>query len=303
MQSPFSGSRAPERIVSGNKIIFANTITVHGNLNVAPPEKDLPLELVSFSSNGGILDFTFRNKNSLSSVLTKLDILVDEIQLTPETMNYRLLPVTCQYNVLLSLENSSYSVALSQEVPSAGSDRFQVVLALGRTQQSEHLEGPWGYSLIFPPFMPGTETRGQTLVARAVIKCRLQFTYDDARVFEAPGMSLQLTPIGFGYKAKKTAGFSVEEKLALLSDEDVNVVESVVRLLAQIGEPAALPELKRLLVSDLGYLRTYYDSQIFAKTPNPGYYDLPNSNDRMAAFERTLKSAVQRLEDRMPKMT
>jgi hypothetical protein len=285
----------PARMVIGNKVIYAHHLTVHGSINLTEddPDQKKPLEILSLTCDAGVLDISVRNPNSASSLISSARLEIDELSLEPEPRHFRLLPVTAQYHALINLDESAYDFQIKQEIGAKELDRFQIVLAFGRLAEPEFREGPWGYSLIFSPVMPGTES---DKVRSASIKARLQLCYDYDRVLNPPPLAFDLYPIGYGYRARKVTGFKFEEKIALLTDEDVNVVESVAVLLARIGDSAALPGLERLNQTDLSYLRDYYSTQIYKKCPDPSYYDLPNPEERLQRFKRRLEDVIQYLK-------
>lgn len=278
--------------VSGEKVIVANSFTVQGDLNMGSRPGDKQLALSSFRVDERVIDMTFRNESSSSSIIHAADFSITEVHAVPDQADYFRLPSSYQYNALVSPWDKEFSVSLSQEVPSGSADRFQIILALGRAAQPEHREGPWGYSLIFPPQFPGTDKS----VVYARMKMVLRVRYDEGQTIEIAEFETTLNPIGYGYRAKKIAGFTLDEKIELLSDEDVNVVQSVIGILGAIGDPRALDGLRTLRKADDGYLRRYYEREIYAKTDNPRYWDLPNSEKRMASFRDALERTIQYLE-------
>jgi hypothetical protein len=280
------------RTISGNKIIYADNFVVHGDINVGETATEsAPLELMALKCDAGVLDIAIRNISSVSSLISKVELVISEITLQPDPAQYMRLPVTYQYNCLIDTEQSVYSIDVTQEIEGKRLDRFQVVFALGRMAEPEQKEGPWGYSLIFPPSMPGDGPPVRT----ADVKASVRFHYDNARVLEVPEVAFTLAPIGWGYKAKKSAGFSLEEKIGLLTDDDINVAESVIRLLADIGDPLALPALEQLAKSDIGYLRDHY-SKTYAEV-DPHYNDLPRPDRRLDDFKISLSNAIEHLTE------
>jgi hypothetical protein len=253
-----------------------------------------PLRLSSFKVERNIIDLIFRNVNDTSSIIHSAEFVVKKVKATPDPLHYKLFPSTQQYNVLVSPWDKEFSVNLSQEVPPQSADRFQIILALGRIKKSdEHKEGPWGYSLIFPPQFPHSNKK----VAYADMTMILRLRYDEDQIIETSEFSTTLHPIGYGYKARKIAGFTLEEKIELLSDDDVNVVQSVIEVLTAIGDPKTLEVLRAFSKSNHKNLERYYEREIYGKTSNPGYYDLPDPEQRMTIFRRELKKAIEYLEE------
>ena len=192
------------------------------------------------------------------------------------------LPSTMQYNALLTPSDHSVEVAVAQSVLPGRADRFQIALALG---QELRMDGPWGEFVI--------KRVGESLIAHA--KMRLRLVYNEEQKVDSDAFGVTVRTPAMGFKARKIAGVTLEEKMNLLSDPDINVVESTVRLLGSIGGPEVSTALMTLQKKDLTYLRDYYAHSIYSATRDPHYYRLPAPNERLEVFKDVLAGTIRNL--------
>lgn len=130
----------------------------------------------------------------------------------------------------------------------------------------------------------------------AYVKMRLRLIYNEEQKVDSDVFSMTVRTRAFGFKAKKIAGISLEEKIKLLSDPDINVVESTVRLLGSIGGPEVSSALLALQRKDLTYLREYYAHSIYSATKDPHYSRLPAPDERLEVFRDVLAYTIRNLQ-------
>ncbi len=122
-------------------------------------------------------------------------------------------------------------------------------------------------------------------------KVRLALFYNAEQVLVSDPFTLHLFSDVNGYQAERLAGFRIEDRLALLDDPSLPVVESVVLSLRAIGGAEALAALKKLRQKNLVYLK-----KNFSKTCGE---DCPESPDEVyESFLRVLDKSIEEIEVR-----
>lgn len=236
-----------------------------------------------------LVDVIVRNTSSSDSVIHKAYFVVLEVETVPLGGHPYHLPSTHQYNAIMTPTDNIVALDLSQVVPAGGVDRFQIILALG-TERAE--ETPWGNASIGWIIDPKTDT----MLTQLDTKIVLRLIYDENKTLESSPFEFAVHAPGHGFKADKIAGFTLEEKINLLSDKDINVVESLIESLGSIGGSEALKALRALRSRDLDYLQEYYASEIYGKVKDPYYWNLPPPEERFATFMNTMDLVIEYLE-------
>jgi len=196
-----------------------------------------------------LVDVIVRNTGSSESVIHTAEF--DVIEARPKALGAHPMyfASTYQYNVLMTPSDKCVTVDVSQVVPAKRVDRFQIILGLGIEEKD--YRGPIGIGWIIDP---DTDTK----LVYLDTKMKLRLVYDENKILESPPFAFRVYAPGAGFKADKIAGLKLEDKIRLLSDKDINVVQSVVEVLGSIGGPAVLQALRDLQASNLGYLRDKY---------------------------------------------
>jgi len=235
-----------------------------------------------------LVDVIIRNKDSIDSVIYTAEFVVLEVEPVPLRAHPYYLPSTYQYHAIMTPDDKNVSVDLSQVVPAEGVDRFQIILTLGIEKP---LNCPWGSASIGWIMDPKTGTKLTHLNTKMI----LRFTYDENQVIESPPFNFIVRAPGYGFKATKVGGFALEDKISLLADKDINVVQSAVMMLGTIGGPEALQALLDLKARDLTYLQEYYVHEIYEKVEDRYFWNLPPPEERFAEFMRTLDMIIEYL--------
>lgn len=236
-----------------------------------------------------LVDVIIRNTGPADSVIHKAEFVVLKVEPVPLGGHPYYLPSTHQYNAIMTPTDKGVALDLTQVVPAKGADRFQIILALG-TERAE--KTPWGSASIGWIIDPKTDTKLTHLNTKMVLCLR----YDENKTLESSPFEFAVYAPGFGFKADKIAGFKLEDKISLLSDKDINVVESLVESLGSIGGSEALQALRALRSRELGYLQEYYAREVYGKVENPTFWDLPPPEIRFASFMETLDKVIKHLE-------
>lgn len=246
----------------------------------------------------GLLDIMLQNKGGVDAIVHGGKLIVQDVKPVALGAHPRYFPSTHQYNVIIPASVGQFPIELSQVVPARSVDRFQVIFALGHEKVKQ---SPWGSAGI--EWIQGSDNTKLTCMKA---KCALHLLLDEDKTIQTEPFDFTIRAPGFGFKAKKIAGATLEEKLQMLGEQDVNVLESVVLNLATIGGDRVHDALRELNGKDLTYLKSYYEQEIYNKVEAPGgrtgelaamYWDLPKPEQRLDSFKVVLQRTLQNLDE------
>lgn len=248
---------------------------------------ETPLQMLTARVLGSsIVDVLVRNMGEADAVIHRAHFIVDKIECRPGDGVPHAFPCTCQYDAVLDCASASVDIDVAQAVPGKKSDRFQFAFVLGEERQDPG--SPWGDAYI--AYLSDNEKR-RIVKARATVTLRLHYN-DGATVMSGP-LDLQLVTPAFGFRARKQAGVKLSDKLRLLDDEDINVVESVVRSLRDVRDATVTEALHDLEQRNLAYLQVYYEQKIHRQCDDPSIWYLPDPQARFAEFRKTLRRTIE----------
>lgn len=255
------------------------------------------ISLKTIDSGPGIslIDVIVRNSGEVTSVIHKAELFVLNREIERMRGFPYLLPVTYQYNVAISHKDETVSLDMAQAVSPRDADRFQIAVGL-----AEEYKAATGETIVefpdHPPHdVPGIPNRYMSVppVLRMRSKMRLRLYYDEANYVESLPFDFVVNGIS-GVKAAIT-GLTLQDRLRLLTNPDIDIVESTIGVLSKIGEPPVLRALLDLRGRDLSHLRAYYEANIHEKRRT----GIETPERRLAQFNAELDKAIQRVRDQM----
>ena len=255
------------------------------------PDNPLSVATLRVQDDGpalSLLDVTVINRGPVDVIVHRVVLRILEARTITLGAHPRYLPSTHQYNANIGIDDESTSIETSQLVPARGVDRFQLTYVLGADDASD---SPWGSAGV--AWITGADG---TKVTQIRTRAQLELNYNEDQTYLSDPFSFSIHSPGFGFKARQIAGTDLESKLTTLASVDVNVVESLVAQLATIGGPEVLSALQELQATDHAYLADHY-AEVFRRTENPRYWDLPPVSERMSRFRTTLADAITHVKE------